>query len=84
MTVGIRPEDVGLGVAGGLVAPVEPVEPTGHGIILHLRVQDQPFKVLTNDRRYLTPDATASVVLPADRLQPLRRRRQPSPDDQIA
>ena len=53
---------------GGLVAPVELLEPTGHGIILLLRVQDQPFEVLPNDRRYLALGATVPIALAADRL----------------
>ena len=68
VTVGIRPEHVEITEKGEFAAGVELVEPTGHGIILHLRVQDQPFKVLTNDRRYLVPGATVAVALPADRL----------------
>jgi multiple sugar transport system ATP-binding protein len=68
VTVGIRPEHVRLGGDGTLPVPVELVEPTGHGIILHLRLQDQPFKVLTTDRDYLAPGETVSVALPAERL----------------
>ncbi|MCB1369312.1 MAG: sn-glycerol-3-phosphate ABC transporter ATP-binding protein UgpC [Rhodobacteraceae bacterium] len=67
-TVGVRPEHVELGGEGGLAAAVDLVEPTGHGIILHLRLQDQPFKALTTDRRYLTPQESVRVTMPADRL----------------
>ena len=59
---------LGHGAGTTLSAPVELVEPTGHGIILHLTVQGQPFKVLTNDRAYLTPGPATVVALPADRL----------------
>jgi len=68
VTVGIRPEHVGLDAADGLPATVELVEPTGHGIILHLRVQGQPFKALTSDRRHLAPEPQLKVALPVERL----------------
>jgi multiple sugar transport system ATP-binding protein len=69
LTIGIRPEHVEIGGEGALIeAAVELVEPTGHGIILHLRLHDHPFKLLTTDRRHLTPEAMLSVALPAGRL----------------
>ncbi len=69
VTVGIRPEHVEIDESPrGLRAAVELVEPTGHGIILHLRVQDQPFKALTTDRRHLTPPPSLMLVLPPERL----------------
>ena len=68
VTVGIRPEHVEIGGEGDLVAPVDLVESTGHGIILHLRVQDQPFKVLTTDRRNLDPGPTVPLRFAPDRL----------------
>ena len=67
VTAGIRPEHVILG-EGPMTAPVELVEPTGHGIILHLRVQEQSFKALTTDRTHLDPGPTVSLSLPAPRL----------------
>ena len=68
LTVGIRPEHVELDAPDGPAAAVELVEPTGHGIILHLRLQDQPFKALTHDRDYLDPGPRVAVGLPAGRL----------------
>ena len=68
LTVGIRPEHVELDAPDGPAAAVELVEPTGHGIILHLRLQDQPFKALTHDRDYLDPGPRVAVGLPSGRL----------------
>jgi multiple sugar transport system ATP-binding protein len=68
VTVGIRPEHVSIAGKDSFPAVVELVEPTGHGIILHLRFQNESFKVLTTDRRHLQPAATVSLHLPADRL----------------
>ena len=54
VTLGIRPEHVVTRRArASFAATVELVEPTGLGIILHLRLHGLPFNVLTNDRRYL-------------------------------
>ena len=51
LTLGIRPEHVVRSPAGdaGLEAVKELVEPTGYGIILHLTLAEEVFKVLTHD-----------------------------------
>ncbi|MCA0941793.1 sn-glycerol-3-phosphate ABC transporter ATP-binding protein UgpC [Salipiger pacificus] len=69
-TLGIRPEHVVLSPAGeaGLEATVDLVEPTGHGIILHLTLAGTVFKVLTHDRRWLEPGPSVGVSFPAEAL----------------
>jgi multiple sugar transport system ATP-binding protein len=69
LTLGVRPEHVQPAEHGALRAPVDLVEPTGHGIILHLRLRGQTFRVLTNDRRHLTPGEEFAFDLPSSRLQ---------------
>ncbi len=68
VTVGIRPEHVRLDPEGPVRAPVDLVEPTGYGIILHLSVQGQPFKALTNDRAHLAATDAIGLALPASAL----------------
>ena len=68
VTLGIRPEHVALGDEATLRAPVELVEPTGHGIILHLTVHGQPFRVLTHDRAHLAPSDRLAIALPPRQL----------------
>ena len=51
ITVGIRPERIGLGAAAdGLAAQIEFIEPTGLGTILHLTLAGQRIKVFTTER----------------------------------
>lgn len=69
MTLGIRPEHVIVGAGkGGVEAQVELVEPTGLGIILHLKVHGVPFKLFSTDRSLLQPGGSISVGLPKDKL----------------
>ena len=69
-TLGIRPEHVVLSPAGsdGLEAAVDLVEPTGHGIILHLTLAGEVFKVLTHDRLWLDPGPKVCVSFPEQAL----------------
>ncbi|MDQ0322541.1 multiple sugar transport system ATP-binding protein [Pararhizobium capsulatum DSM 1112] len=69
-TLGIRPEHIVLGAdaPGDLKAEVELVEPTGFGIILHLRLGKVSFKAFTLDRALLTASGTLSIGLSADKL----------------
>ncbi|WBU63923.1 ABC transporter ATP-binding protein [Paracoccus aerodenitrificans] len=68
-TLGIRPEHVAVANGeGDFRASVELVEPTGHGIILHLSLAGMAFKVLTNDRRWLDPGPDLRISLPAELL----------------
>ena len=68
ITLGIRPEHVALSGEGTVDAPVELVEATGHGIILHLSLYGAPFNVLTHDRRHLTPTGPMTLAFPPDQL----------------
>ena len=69
-TLGIRPEHVLPAPAGqgALDATVDLVEPTGHGIILHLTLAGAVFKVLTHDRRWLSPGPAIAVSFPPEAL----------------
>ena len=67
-TLGIRPEHVILG-SGDLKAEVELVEPTGFGIILHLRLGAVSFKAFTLDRAFLNASGTLPVGFPANKLR---------------
>ncbi|KQV33316.1 MULTISPECIES: sn-glycerol-3-phosphate ABC transporter ATP-binding protein UgpC [unclassified Rhizobium] len=67
-TLGIRPEHVVLG-SGELNAEVELVEPTGFGIILHLRLGSVSFKAFTLDRAFLGATGVLQVSFPADKLR---------------
>ncbi|MDQ7250852.1 ABC transporter ATP-binding protein [Dongia sedimenti] len=69
VTLGIRPEHVVVGGAGGHVtAPVDLVEPTGFGTILHLRALGTDLKAFTLERKTAQVGETTSVALPPDRL----------------
>jgi len=69
VTVGIRPEHVHLGEAGrGIAAPVDLIEPTGFGTILHLRAFGSDLKAFTLDRTSARVGETVPVVLPPERL----------------
>jgi len=65
-TLGIRPEHVVLGAQGpdALMATVELVEPTGFGIIVHLKLGTVAFKAFTLDRRFLGMQGAIAVSLP--------------------
>ena len=76
VTLGIRPEHVRLDGEGTISAPVDLVEATGHGIVLHLTLQGEPFNVLTHDRAHLTRRARRPHPA-AGAAPPLRRRRRP-------
>ena len=67
-TLGIRPEHVVVAENGALEASVDLIEPTGFGIIMHVRVHDVPLKIFTLDRAMLDPGATVRIDLPQDRL----------------
>ncbi len=68
VTVGIRPEHVVISAEGGMTATVDLVEPTGFGIILHLSLHGQPFKVFTLDREALSAGPSVSVSFPQEHL----------------
>jgi multiple sugar transport system ATP-binding protein len=68
VTLGIRPEHVRLSGEGTISAPVELVEATGHGIVLHLTLQGEPFNVLTHDRAHLHPAGPVALTLPQGQL----------------
>ncbi|HRO11769.1 ABC transporter ATP-binding protein [Amaricoccus sp.] len=68
VTLGVRPEHVRLAPDAPLRAPVELVEPTGHGIILHLLLQGRPFRALTHDRGYLAPPPAIGLELPPEEI----------------
>jgi multiple sugar transport system ATP-binding protein len=70
VTVGIRPEHVRIGPAGGTGHPttVDLVEPTGFGTIVHVRVFDLPMKVFTLDRGVAKAGAPVRVDLDPERL----------------
>ncbi|WP_438754430.1 ABC transporter ATP-binding protein [Pararhizobium sp. O133] len=69
-TLGIRPEHVILGAEGpdAMKATVELVEPTGFGIIVHLKLGPASFKAFTLDRRFLGMHGEVSVKLPVQHL----------------
>lgn len=69
VTLGIRPEHVTVAPPEGAVeAEVELVEPTGLGIILHLVVHGESFKLFSTDRSLLRSGSSLTVGLPQDRL----------------
>jgi multiple sugar transport system ATP-binding protein len=68
VTLGIRPEHVAVGGGGHVTAPVDLVEPTGFGTILHLRALGADLKAFTLERRTVQVGEATSVVLPPDRL----------------
>ncbi|CAN7651600.1 sn-glycerol-3-phosphate ABC transporter ATP-binding protein UgpC [Pararhizobium sp. LjRoot255] len=69
-TLGIRPEHVVLGAEGPdvLKATVDLVEPTGFGIIVHLKLGPVAFKAFTLDRRFLGMHGEVAVRLPVANL----------------
>jgi multiple sugar transport system ATP-binding protein len=71
LSVGIRPEHVRLGDAAAPeapVCPVELVEPTGIGAIVHLRFADTALKAFHLGRTDLKPGDDVAVDLPSERL----------------
>jgi len=69
-TLGIRPEHVVLGAEGPdtMKATVDLVEPTGFGIIVHLKLGPVAFKAFTLDRRFLGMHGEVAVRLPVPNL----------------
>jgi len=68
VTLGVRPEHVVVGRAGGLPAAVDLIEPTGFGTILHLRAYGTDLKAFTLERGVATVGERAPVTLPPDWL----------------
>jgi len=68
--IGIRPEHVLLSQRSdeGIRAQVDLIEPTGFGIILHLKLNGLPVKVFTLDRSILSIGSEPSVTFPEDHL----------------
>jgi multiple sugar transport system ATP-binding protein len=52
----------------GMTAEVELIEPTGFGIILHLKVHNLPFKIFTLDREALKAGSSIHVSFPQQYL----------------
>ncbi len=69
-TLGIRPEHVVLGGEGPdrLRASVDLVEPTGFGIIVHLKLGPVAFKAFTLDRKFLGMQGDIDVSFPQAHL----------------
>jgi multiple sugar transport system ATP-binding protein len=67
LTVGIRPEHIGLG-HGPIRGSVELVEPTGFGTIAHVRLGNSVLKAFHLDRTPLAIGDSVGVELPASRL----------------
>jgi len=68
VTLGVRPEHVAIGRAGGLPAAVDLVEPTGFGTILHLRAYGADLKAFTLERGVAAVGQRVPVTLPPERL----------------
>ncbi|MDO1583136.1 ABC transporter ATP-binding protein [Rhizobium oryzicola] len=69
VTLGIRPEHVVAASSGtGVEAQVELVEPTGLGVILHLVVHGESFKLFSTDRMLMQAQGAIHVTLPQSRL----------------
>ena len=68
VTLGIRPEHVVVGGGTGITAPVDLVEPTGFGTILHLRALGADLKAFTLERKTAQVGETTHVTLPPERL----------------
>jgi multiple sugar transport system ATP-binding protein len=68
VTLGIRPEHVVVGAGGTFPAPVDLVEPTGFGTILHLRALGTDLKAFTLERKTAQVGETTKVGVPPDRL----------------
>ncbi|MBO9101588.1 MULTISPECIES: ABC transporter ATP-binding protein [Rhizobium] len=68
-TLGIRPEHVVVTRNGsGISADVDLIEPTGFGIILHLKLHGLPFKIFTLDRETMSMGPKVSVAFPTQHL----------------
>ena len=67
-TLGIRPEHVVIADKGRWKADVELVEPTGFGIILHLSIHGQRFKIYTLDRSVLNQPPVIHVDFPTEHI----------------
>ena len=64
VTVGLRPERIGIGAAGsGAAATIDLVEPTGLGSVVHLDLAGRAVKIFTTDRRRLLPGETVGLVI---------------------
>jgi multiple sugar transport system ATP-binding protein len=68
ITIGIRPEHIPVGGAGGIPAKVELVEPTGLGTILHVRPFGATLKAFTLSRDATAVGDTVAIRLPAEWL----------------
>ncbi len=69
VTLGIRPEHVSVvPEQDGIAATVELVEPTGLGVILHLLVHGEPFKLFSTDRALIQSGTQLTIGLPKERL----------------
>ncbi|MBB3999399.1 ABC transporter ATP-binding protein [Aureimonas pseudogalii] len=71
LTIGIRPEHVVIGEAArgsGVECPVELVEPTGVGTIVHADLGGVSMKVFVAGLSPLRAGETVPLMLPADRL----------------
>jgi multiple sugar transport system ATP-binding protein len=68
VTLGIRPEHVLVGGGQGIKAPVDLVEPTGFGTILHLRALGADLQAFTLERKTAQVGDTTNVALPPERL----------------
>jgi multiple sugar transport system ATP-binding protein len=68
LTIGIRPEHIPVGGAGGIPAKVELVEPTGLGTILHVRPFGATLKAFTLSRDDTAVGDTVAIRLPVEWL----------------
>jgi len=68
VTLGIRPEHVQVGGGQGVAAPVDLVEPTGFGTILHLHALGADLKAFTLERRTVRVGEATTVTLPPEQL----------------
>ena len=68
--VGIRPQDVQIGPAGGIRATIELVEPRGADQVLHLRLDhiETPLLVVIAGATPMVAGTGVLVTLPADRI----------------
>jgi ABC-type sugar transport system ATPase subunit len=69
-TAGIRPQDLAIDSGGSLPAVVDVVEPRGHDIVVHLRVEDAstPSLVAVTRGEVPAPGARVALTFPRDRL----------------
>ena len=71
LTIGIRPEHILVGEAAGgqgTVCPVELVEPTGMGAIVHAHFGDTSLKAFHLGRTGLRTGDSVAMTLPAEKL----------------